>query len=205
MPPSVIKIFSFKIKFSLKTQGVGILCIFTLTFNNHQWFYWARRGQQQTCSSAGGDTAPVMNCGEVCLWTPQTPLPPLPQHPWVIDTVRREDSSIFCIDEWWVPRRLHTVFSSVCPEEREPWWNLYWLHKCLMSKQQQQLVARRAHEMMTQDAHTHTHTCTAAPGREREHTVQHRLRLFQRRNTFHFILFFWFSLLMNLIWAEKRI
>lgn len=51
---------------------------------------------------------PVMNCGGLLLD---------PLHPSVIDTVRREDSSIFCIDEWWVRHRLHTVFPSVCPEE----------------------------------------------------------------------------------------
>lgn len=37
---------------------------------------------------------------------------------------------------------LHTVFSSVCPEERSLGGISYWLYKCLMSEQQQQLVAR---------------------------------------------------------------
>lgn len=103
-----------RIRCFLQRCCLMLIWYFTLTFNNNQWFSAEASCQQQrTSSSAGGDVGPVMNCGGLLLNSP-----PTHPHPSVIDTAGWEDSSIFCIDEWWAQRRLHTVFSSVCPEER---------------------------------------------------------------------------------------
>ena len=76
----------------------------------------------------------VMTCGGLLLD---------PLRPSVIDTVRL-GRWLYFLQRWMLSVAPFTYCIFQClPWGREPWWNLYWLYKCLMSKQQQQLVAER--------------------------------------------------------------
>lgn len=113
-----------------------LIWYFTLTFNNNQRFSAERRA----VDSCKPPHLPEATKARNELRRFASGPPPSPGY-WY-STVGRW---LYFLHRWMRSAAPFTYCISQClPWGSEPWWNLYWLYKCLMSKQQQQqLVARR--------------------------------------------------------------